>query len=158
MKTIGGRERDSQKSKVYGWEARLQLPDTANKKLTLKECAQMVKRVYRLYDQPAPRVVDGRGTRNAHGSPWRVSLPRWARTGRVVLHEAAHGLTKIYCPGKAAHGPEFVAIFAELLNIFYGVSLFYLEGESIKSRVSMAIASYKPEHVKARSNVTTKRN
>jgi hypothetical protein len=157
MITAGGRARDNQKSKVYFWESVIALPDAANQPLTLKECARLVKRVYKLYDKAAPRIQDGRGTRNAYGSPWAINLPRWARTGRVVLHEAAHGLTKIYCPNKAAHGAEFVAIFAELLHIIYGVSLFYLEGEAIKHRVTMAAASYKPEHLKARTNAHTQR-
>lgn len=151
--------RDNQRSKVYKWERDLLLPNSAQSTLTLKECQQLIKRVYKLYDKPAPRLADGRGTRIARGSRRRISLPKWAREGWTVLHECAHGLTDWYAPRSAPHGPEFVAIFAELLNLIYGVSLFYLEGEAIKHRVAMAADSYNHQHVKARAkNAATNRN
>jgi hypothetical protein len=143
--------RDNQRSKVYAWENDLRLPDEAQSKLTLKDCERLAKRVYKAYGKPCPRVADGRGHRRATGSQWTIQLPKWARTGAVVLHECAHGLQEHFAPRRAAHGPEFVAIFAELLNMIYGCSLYWLEGEAIKFRVSMAVPSYKPEHVKARA-------
>lgn len=144
------RERDTQRSKVYEWERAefaTKLPAPANTPMTLAQCAKLVARVYKLYDKPCPRVSDGRRRRSASGTQHEVKLPRWARKGWVVLHEAAHGLARIYCPGKAAHGAEFVAIFAELLNAIYGISLYALETSALRHKVAMDGASYRPEIV-----------
>lgn len=128
--------------------------ESARVKLSLKECERLTKRVYKAYGKPSPRVADGRGHRR-----WTIQLPKWARTGAVVLHECAHGLQEHFAPRCADHGPEFVAIFAELLNMIYGCSVYWLEGEALKFRVNMAAASYKPEHLKARiKHATTQRS
>jgi len=110
------RARDSQRSKVYAWE-RAHVPDFDGKgtyKLTLRQCEIMINRVWADYrpGEHAPRVADGRGCSNAKGGRWRITLPRWARTVPIVLHELAHPLT----PHPAApHGPEFVRLFIDLL-------------------------------------------
>lgn len=108
--------RDSQRSKVYAWE-RAHVPDFDGKqsyKLTLRQCEIMINRVWADYrpTETPPRVADGRGCSNAKGGRWRITLPRWARTVPIVLHELAHPLTRSDLP---AHGPEFVRLFIDLL-------------------------------------------
>lgn len=105
--------RDSQRSKVYGWE-RLLNPKDEQEELSLAECEQLVKDVWAAYrpHQRLPRVADGRGTRNATGSSWKINLPLWSRNRITVLHETAHSLN----PPGPAHGPDFVRLLIELLE------------------------------------------
>lgn len=77
------------------------------------------------------QVWDGRGTRIAYGGlfcsgskfGWGISLPRWARTHWVILHELAHVITEAngyYDDGHPAHGREFCATFLELTRRWIG--------------------------------------
>lgn len=50
---------------------------------------------------------------NATGGYGRVTLPPWARTEHVILHEVAHGLLP---KPHAWHGPEYVGIFLTLVR------------------------------------------
>ena len=145
------RARDTQRAKVYRWEREVQLPDTAHTPLTLRQCDALIKRVYKLYDKPAPKLGDGRGRRKASGSQYHIRLPRWARTGWTVLHECAHGLTRTFVPGAAAHGPEFVAVLLELAEQVYGASQYQLEQSAERHKVRVDSASYKPEVVNRRA-------
>lgn len=64
------------------------------------------------------KIKDGRGRCNA-GAGWNwhdnhfITLPRWARYERYLLHEIAHVVT----PRRhAAHGPKFMKNFIALLE------------------------------------------
>ncbi len=143
-KGITVKVRDSQKSRVYAWDRSLEQGEP----MTLDECRQLIESVWEKYAvagctgtcalsgtasyrteerrPAAPTVVDGRGTTIARGGLHRISLPRWARTKPVVLHECAHAILEHRefhqrTPGGvAAHGPEFARIFMELLVRFGG--------------------------------------
>jgi putative metallohydrolase (TIGR04338 family) len=72
-------------------------------------------------------LKDGRGRRMAGGHGTRIhnecslTLPRWARSRAVVLHELAHGLVDLHAPvDHAAHGWEFCEIFLDLVRHFLG--------------------------------------
>ena len=113
--------RDFQRSKVYEWEQNYLTP--LSKRLDREECIRLIKRTHR-GKLRTPQFKDGRGTWIARGGPSIINLPRWARHEVVVLHECAHSITiQKYCPNEtageyqslAAHGPEFVGIFLELL-------------------------------------------
>lgn len=66
-------------------------------------------------------VKDGRGTRHAYSAyePVRrsvaLSFPRWARTKPVVLHELGHAASLRRHGVIAAHGPEFAAVYLQLV-------------------------------------------
>lgn len=118
--------RDTQRSKVYRWERRWVL-GWDGPEMTLDECRALVERVLKAFGgRSFPRIADGRGTRIARGSRYRISLPRWARRRPIVLHEVAHallprGISMLggfgVIPG---HGPEFVRLFIELLVRYNG--------------------------------------
>jgi hypothetical protein len=119
-------KRDTQRSRVYSWEnhARAHLahesmwdPDFK----TLDECADFANPIWRKEraryghaGKDAPMIVrPNRGQRRAlaytHSGPSRISLPRWARSRWVVLHEMAHHLAH-----GDGHGPRFVAVLIGL--------------------------------------------
>lgn len=69
-----------------------------------------------------------RASRNDHGNAFycgsEIVVPngrnRWAMRELVVLHELAHHVTRIRSARAAAHGPEFVANYIELLTRVMG--------------------------------------
>lgn len=69
----------------------------------------------------AVEIRDGRGIRHASSAyepetrRCVFSFPRWARTKPVVLHELAHAASFRRYGLVAAHGPEFAAVFLELV-------------------------------------------
>jgi putative metallohydrolase (TIGR04338 family) len=71
-------------------------------------------------------IRDGRGTRHASSAyepdtrRCVFSFPRWARTKPVVLHELAHAASFRRYGLVAAHGPEFAAVFLELVERHLG--------------------------------------
>jgi len=106
--------RDNQRSKVYDWESKL-----PKKELSFEECKVLLTKACQYYGKPIPHLADGRGTRIAYGASYRVSLPKWARTNVVVLHEAAHSIHSKYREGdEASHGKEFMRILIDLLAHF----------------------------------------
>jgi len=111
------RTRDQQRSKVYAWE-RTCVGRLGNASIyaaefsTLEECAAFASGVWRkergrfgIARKVAPAIErPHRGQRRAYAhADHRITLPRWARSRWVILHELAHHLT----PGEQ-HGPRFV--------------------------------------------------
>lgn len=84
--------------------------------LTLEECRELAERAV---GRPV-YVRDGRGTRVARA--WRltstINLPRWSRRGWLVLHEAAHLVSR------GRHGPEFVRAYLRLVREQMGVDAY----------------------------------
>ena len=103
---------DSQRSLVYRWE-NAAADGALNNPLTLEECRTLATNACYRYrpTEPTPVITDGRGASaaRAHGE-YKISLPIWARTPAVVLHEVAHLLS----PSGEAHGPEFVRMMCDL--------------------------------------------
>lgn len=119
--------RDSQRSAVYRWEARVWSRQQRGNKLTLDECRALIQKAWDTYvgahvDPPA--VTDGRARRSACASRWRIAIPRYFRNGPVVLHEAAHAIMHYWEIRTetefAGHGPEFVRLMMELWVHFLG--------------------------------------
>jgi len=112
--------RDTQRQAVYNWEYRVkQRFPKQNKQLSLPECKALVRRVWNDYfpDEWPPEVRDGRGTKWARGSRHKISLPKWARTKVVVLHEIAHSLQ-----GKTPwHSPGFTTLLVQLWHKYAGI-------------------------------------
>jgi putative metallohydrolase (TIGR04338 family) len=67
------------------------------------------------------RVKDGRGRRRACGGYRSISIPLWARTEWIVLHELAHVATlRRHGETVAAHGREFVSCYLTLIYFILG--------------------------------------
>lgn len=72
-------------------------------------------------DVAAPRVRLRAGEAEAHYEFDNavIALPGgsdWAWRELVVLHELAHHLTALRHPGAASHGPEFAALYCQLVE------------------------------------------
>jgi len=68
------------------------------------------------------RVVSGRENRAAYARGATISVPFWARSKFIVIHEVAHILCGRYY-GKdfiAAHGPEFATLQVAMVTQFLG--------------------------------------
>lgn len=117
--------RDSQKSRLYAAEKEFKTgPHPEYRKVAQIEefIAEMIATNWwqaRYPHIPHIRVKDGRGTRIARGSSlaWQISLPLWARTREIILHEVAHVLTPSHLP---AHGREYAQVYYDLLLRFCG--------------------------------------
>lgn len=147
------RPRDSQRSRLYGWENTVfdmyTYSSQASPVMALAECEALIHKVWRRHSPRlhrgtteaaynAPRVTDGRRARRATGSYWRISLPRWSRQPPVVLHELAHALlTSVRC-SLAAHGPEFARVYIELLVRYCGRDRAELLASAKAARVKVA--------------------
>ena len=135
--------RDSQRQRVYEAEFRLRdLYDTAEQignreveldgiRLTLPPEAKFgcIESMQRYVDRvmPGVHVRARRGDTVAHAEPWHnvIAIPadrnRWACREIVVLHELAHIQQRSdHAHGTAAHGPEFVSTFTDLLSTTMG--------------------------------------
>jgi hypothetical protein len=116
--------RDFQRGKLYAWERGLSVwdsggPNATPGPLSISECQRLAARASLRYRSSIPRVTDGRGARSARGSSSKISLPRWARTAPVVLHEAAHAIDN-FRGVNDEHGPIFVRLFIQLLATYLG--------------------------------------
>ena len=120
-------KRDNQRSRVYAWE-RAAVRHLAGRAFessefeSLAECvdwAEPIRRKERgrvgLAKVRAPSIErPAWGQRSALAHPdHRITLPRWARSRWVILHELAHRLT----PRDEAHGPRFVGVLIGLVRI-----------------------------------------
>ena len=104
---------DSQREAVYRWERSLPQYEEHGS-MSLRECEALVARVWADYrpGRSVPTIGDGRRTRRGLAYTWdnRMSLPRWARSPLVVLHESAH----LLLPSDEKHGPAFATLCLEL--------------------------------------------
>ena len=127
------RPRDSQRSKLYGWErAELKtgrlVDDRDNVPLGEKGAQRLVREIWYAYcpelgDAPLVRVMGnrGRGVAFPHliklSSSYATTQTRW-----YVIHELTHSIiarrTSYPAIEPAAHGPEFCALYANLLHRF----------------------------------------
>ena len=124
--TNRGRERDSQRSRVYKAGKPLKaiskpLPTVADVELYVHRVCGMqeVRDAFPdcyLLAKP-PTVGDGRGRRKACGNSSGIKIPVWARNEAVVLHELAHTIClRMYYGGKPAfHGWQYCAIWRTLV-------------------------------------------
>ena len=136
------RPRDSQRKAVYRWEARVKhAHGPGQRQLALDECKAIIDHVWADYTRPdviaGPDVADGRGRRSGGFSarPREIRLPRIARRDWYVLHETAHSLMSWFRPGLAWHAPEFVGLYADLLERYLGVPRVSLD-ELLRSSTS----------------------
>lgn len=120
-------ERDSQRSRLY--KADDVLKPFAKPLLTVKDMERFVRRVWssnRLHKKyrvgsRLPVVKDGRGRRNAGGWSGGITMPLWARSTNVALHELAHTITqRHYGYTVAAHGWQYCGVFLQLVRWFIG--------------------------------------
>lgn len=119
--------RDSQRSRVYAWEKRAVkelggCDFTSPDFLTLAECQLFVDTVWQKEQsrlkptkKSIPLIV--RPARHqsraiAHQNH-TISLPKWARSKWIILHELAHHLNR-GSSQQASHGPRFVGILLGL--------------------------------------------
>jgi putative metallohydrolase (TIGR04338 family) len=120
--------RDSQRSKLYKAERIAEVdsksyPDLSDCQNYILKCLKS-KRLLKLYpfmNGVFVEVKDGRGCRNASGGRYSITLPRWARTEWVMLHELAHTITmRKYVKRVAPHGREYAVVYLNLVRIFLG--------------------------------------
>lgn len=119
------RGRDNQRSRVYAWERAI-AREIAHRRFgepefrSLDECRVWADPIWRkergrmgLARAAAPSIERpswGQRRALAHDDH-RITLPRWARSRWVILHEMAHRLT----PHDEAHGPRFVGVLIGLV-------------------------------------------
>lgn len=134
------RQRDSQRSKVYKWERGFfyntyEVNYIGDNKLSLEKCQELVNHIYRTFDILPPKVKEGRYGCSAWANEFFISLPSWARTKPIVIHECSHGLTDMWFPGSAGHGVEYVGIFYKLISIFMHIDELKLKKSLVKNRI-----------------------
>jgi putative metallohydrolase (TIGR04338 family) len=142
------RKRDSQRSKLYRAEEEIASFETSYP--TLKEVDDYCKRVVndkwfvKHFGLCEFGVKDGRGARAARGIGWddlsgkrllRITIPLWARTDRIILHELCHGLKLL--DKEPGHGRVFARTYLAMVKHFMG-----------KEAASVLRASYKHHRVK----------
>lgn len=128
------KERDTQRRRVYKAE-RVLIP-IARRFQTIGEVRSFVHAVWidpnvrELFDEIhspkalwpwPPEVKDGRGRKHAGGCADFITLPTWARTDHIILHELAHVFTQRLCGRAAAgHGWQFCQVFHRLVWVIMG--------------------------------------
>ena len=120
--------RDSQRSKVYRWESSQDWM-TKTGGLSRGYAEYLAKAATKYSDLLVKFPGNRRGCAWSSFTGKTISLPNWALTHGVVLHEAAHSVisrrTTEYGPqyasnrGVASHGPEFVTEFCLMLHYLH---------------------------------------
>jgi len=143
------RVRDTQRQRVYDWEA--SISKVGDGEMTLPACHKMIKQVWATYvgDDPVPRVVNGRGRRSACYVPLyhEIRLPRSMRSPQVVLHEAAHAILDYYiqrkrCSPEPIHGPVFARLVIDLYACYIGVDRARLMDDATVRGIKLASAAH----------------
>lgn len=121
------RLRDSQRSREYDAErqAFTSADGFSGPPLfkTAAECQSFVDDVCRTEGIEPIMVKDGRGRVNAgaYFASRTITLPRWARSRHVILHEIAHHMNRDLNPAPLApHGPEFARTYLDLVRRILG--------------------------------------
>jgi hypothetical protein len=131
--------RDGQRSRLYAWEEEILAPRAPDEQLTLKECQELADRL--LEETGLALGVEVRDGGHSGSARWlpgtrfagRIKLPRGCRQPWVLLHEMAHVLcdhryvSPEGTPTVAAHGPEFVRTYLDLLERYVGLPVCELE-------------------------------
>lgn len=115
--------RDFQRERVYAWERQVGSDEDWHPVFaTLQECQSWLGPIwakergrYGRPNVPAPLIERpswGQQKALAYGND-RITLPRWARSHWVILHEAAHRLAHRH--KDVAHGPRFVGVLIGLV-------------------------------------------
>lgn len=127
------RPRDTQRSRVYAWEgvackAASGRSEHEPEFRKLEECEEFALPIWRAErgrvghaKKAAPSIERphrGQQSALAHADH-RITLPRWARSRWVILHEMAHRLNAGH--DGASHGPRFVGILIGLLSRHLGL-------------------------------------
>lgn len=128
-RTKNGNIRDYQKTKVYRWErAVIRESGLENLKLTFDQSVALVEEIFFTYGKEAPEVIEKRALKKFSYSYHDGSIglaKEWGNNKKVVIHEAAHSLLTLngFASGSviSPHGPEFVAVYVELLELFLGI-------------------------------------
>ena len=140
--------RDQQRSRVYNWQDEA-VEGYYTPTMTLEESEQLVRKAitwwFRLKNTKnarpftMPRVIRGRNGTAATGSSGTISLPPWAWSEGVVLHETAHCIVdrhnKRYKDG--GHGPYFMRVFIELLGHYMKLNRPELTRSAKKSKIKV---------------------
>lgn len=119
--------RDSQRGKVYAWEREVLYPTLVlhgyayqdqGALYSLDQCEAIVTKARARYGLSALPVGDGSFRRRGmYLNRGRVELPRHTRHIGYVCHEATHSIVAALLYGhRAAHGPEFVRVFLDVLD------------------------------------------
>lgn len=135
--------RDQQRKRVYEWENSFRGDDL----MPLEDCAALIRKATKHYKLRMPRVADGRGCRRALYADYKytITLPKWARSPEVTLHETAHLITGNLFRGAPAHGREFVGVFMYLLSKYAGYDIKELAKSANEQGVDfLAAANCKP--------------
>lgn len=140
--------RDSQQTTVYNWGwALAKRHPQLGESLTIAQCESLVCDIWSDYRADSlPPIVAFPSSNNlsALGKRWKVSLPPWARTPLIVLHELAHALLD---GGEGQHlepdhGPIFVKMYCDLLEHYGGIDIDAAKRLApSKMRISSAAAS-----------------
>jgi hypothetical protein len=143
---------------VSGWRARIRADGsyagdispriTSAEPIPLADCRKLTLKMMRKY-LPAHTnarlkrdliMGDGRGARwaTSRGSR-KIVLPLWARQSGVVLHEAAHTVGTIMSGSlwQAAHGPEFVWIYTDMLARYHKLPVGEVRKEAREHKVKI---------------------
>ena len=125
--------RDNRRKKLYtaeneafrgsGFSSPLETISDVEKYLQKIWSSKVLKKKYpRAFAWQPPSVADGRGTTRAmaYGSS-RISIPLWARTEWVVIHEVSHIVASREQRYEiAGHGWEFCSIYLQIVRTMLG--------------------------------------
>lgn len=123
------RLRDTQRSRVYKSERKVL--HFAKPLREVKDIERFIKKqlkrkaITRRYPDATREVLvhDGGGKRNASAyGGWKISIPLWARSDLIVIHELAHIVAHRHYRGSsiASHGWQFCAIYLDLVRFIMG--------------------------------------
>lgn len=138
--------RDTQKQRVYDWQSALfesvqdSVPDVFVE-LPLEVAQTFVNKICTAFDITPPRVVLHKYTHGAtaHYRSFEhiITLPKgWAINPHTIAHETAHAVVRVrYGHGVAAHGMEFVRMYALIIVRFLGVDALVVEQSIRKAKL-----------------------
>ena len=132
--------RDSQRQKVYDWEAALAIDPREMSPKAISELANKVREDYGR--SPLKRIIFSRSwaVGSWGGTSGRMRIGRSHRNLQVVLHEIAHTIIS----AEPAHGPAFARFVAELYERYAGVPMSVSRKAATEHRVRWSKAAATP--------------
>jgi hypothetical protein len=118
------KERDSQRSKVYKWE-RKHFYKPTECVMNILSCLELIREISEYYEIPMPILKDDLRANHPYfkASNNTINIPFNMRKKWVIIHEISHAINKhINGSSMPSHGPEFVAIYMDVLNKFHDIN------------------------------------
>lgn len=133
------RSPDDQSREVYHWEDKV-FPDSSCSYLNLRHAQEFVDEIWADFNLvgPAPKILDGRGSKDARTWGDTISLPKGLRNFTVMIHELAHCISGLLdWDDSCNHGKMFMHVYLTMMTRYCNHKYQVLAESAIKDGIEI---------------------